>query len=190
MLEEHDIDIHIELSYYHYGNDWGATGKTTITYEGKSVTIERESEFKSSVIELIAKDIQECLNDPEEWIDHARRCSPDKLVKLQQWEEDVANYRQQAKTYQQRSVQAQKDADHYQQCVDRLRAEFEAKVPQQQQEKPLPPSLAAIEAIPADYRASHIICRTCGGDAQHHKPSALDPDGIGHPGHKIVKDIQ
>jgi len=30
------------------------------------------------------------------------------------------------------------------------------------------------------------ICRTCGGEVPNHRPSALDPNGISHPGHRVL----
>lgn len=34
--------------------------------------------------------------------------------------------------------------------------------------------------------SAHIICKTCGGTAPHHRPSILDATGIGHPDHRIA----
>ncbi len=36
-----------------------------------------------------------------------------------------------------------------------------------------------------------VICRTCGGEVPNHRPSVLDPNRRGHPGHRVVSnDIQ
>src|ERR1044072_9448952 len=32
---------------------------------------------------------------------------------------------------------------------------------------------------------SRATCKTCGGTVPNHNPSSLDPNGVGHPGHKI-----
>lgn len=31
-------------------------------------------------------------------------------------------------------------------------------------------------------------CKTCGGEPPHHRPSILDPNGVGDPGHTMPKE--
>jgi hypothetical protein len=34
------------------------------------------------------------------------------------------------------------------------------------------------------------ICRTCGGEVPNHRPSALDPNGSSHPGHRMLSELE
>lgn len=96
--EEIDIAVKIHLESWNYSGDWGCEAKATYTDAGgQSITLEYNNERTSTVIEEVAKDLQDCLEDHESWWSEKIIQGNDLVLKIREAEKQLKHYRDEAR---------------------------------------------------------------------------------------------